>query len=253
MAANSEQYWDSAESVQIYAAAPFLFHGEQLAFAEIAEHIRGRAVLDLACGGGRTTYFLKEMGAQVIGVDLARNLIEAARRQYPTIDFRVGNAAALEFSDESFDVVLISFNSLDCLYPKALRLEALQEVRRVLRPGGYLIFSHHNSAALLFGYYRFLRPSKVAYRLRRIVSGEAFRADAYLPEMTIPGMKMYYAWPKRVIADVAAAGFDSCAVFPNAPHLAKLQTLLHSDALTRLLDPWPYHLFQKRKSAAATL
>ncbi len=246
--ANVEEFWDSPESIAIYGGAPFLFGGERLAFGVLAEQIRGHDVLDLACGAGRTSHFLQQMGARVIGVDVARNLIEAARRRFPGIDFRVGDATALEFADGSFDVALVSFNSLDCLYPKAARLAALREIWRVLRPGGHLVFSHHNSAALLFGYYRFLQPAKIAYRLRHILSGAAFRAESYLPEFTIPDMKTYYAWPSRVIADVRAVGFESCAVFANAAHLAKLQRLLRTDALTRLLEPWPYHLFQKRNS-----
>lgn len=245
MPSNFEQYWDSAESVSLYGAAPFLFQGEQLAFAAIAGDISGHSVLDLACGAGRTTHFLHRMGARVIGVDIAANLIEAARRQFPGIDFRVGDATALSFPDESFDVVLVSFNSFDCLYPKEMRLQSLREVWRVLRPNGRLVFSHHNSAALFFGWYRFLRPAKLAYRLRHILNGDAFRRECYLPEFNVPGMKTYFAWPRQVVADLGKAGFEPVAVFPNDPLLGKLQKRLHTDQLTRLAEPWPYHVCQK--------
>src|SRR5437879_4706603 len=118
MSSNSEHYWDSDQSLSLYDAPPFLFRGEQLAFAAIAGNITGHSVLDLACGAGRTTHYLHQMGANVIGVDIAANLLEAARRRFPDIDFRLGDATALSFPDESFDVVLVSFNSFDCLYPK---------------------------------------------------------------------------------------------------------------------------------------
>jgi SAM-dependent methyltransferase len=247
MPSNSEHYWDSDESLSLYDAAPFLFQGEQLAFAAIAGNITGHSVLDLACGAGRTTHYLHQMGARVIGVDIAANLLEAARRRFPEIDFRLGDATALSFPDESFDVVLVSFNSFDCLYPKERRLKSLREVWRVLRPNGQLVFSHHNSAALFFGWYRFLRPAKLAYRLRHILNGDAFRPECYLPEFNVPGMKTYFARPRQVTADLGRAGFERLAVFPNDPLLGKLQKVLHMDTLTRLAEPWPYYVCQKEK------
>jgi SAM-dependent methyltransferase len=185
------------------------------------------------------------MGAQVIGVDMAANLVEAARRRFPEIDFRVGDATALDFPDGSFNVVLVSFNSFDCLYPKEMRLQSLREVWRVLRPQGWLVFSHHSSAALLFGWYRFLRPAKLAYRLRHILNGAAFHPECYLPEFNVPGMKTYFAWPGQVSDDPRKSGFEPVAVFPNDPLLGKLQKALHTDTLTRLAEPWPYHVCRK--------
>lgn len=129
---NYQPYWDSPDSVAEYSRAPFLLRGERLALgSEFAAGLKGKRVLDLACGAGRTTYFLHNMGASVVGVDLAANLIEAARARYPGIEFRVGDMAELDFEDQSFNFVLISFNSLDCLYPKQTRLRALRQVCRV--------------------------------------------------------------------------------------------------------------------------
>jgi len=244
--ANLEEFWDSPQSVARYAAAPFLFKGEELALpASRSKGLRGAHVLDLACGAGRTTCFLYQMGAHVVGVDISQNLIAAARKNFPGIDFRVGDATALEFDDDSFDLVLVSFNSLDCLYPKQARLQCLKEIRRVLRPQGALVFSHHNLAALIFGWYRSMRPSKLAYRLRHILSGEAFRAECFLPEMEIPGMSTYYAWPHHVIEDLRSVGFETLHTFPNDPVLDYAQRRFHVEWLTRLADPWPYYVCRR--------
>ncbi len=249
MASNFENFWDSEGAVKDYAVKPFLWRGERLAFEAIATEISGHAVLDLACGAGRTTYFLHRMGARVIGVDIAANMIAAARRHFPAIDFRTGDATALEFPDASFDVVLVSFNGLDYLFPKEARLKGLREVWRVLRPNGYLLFSHHNSASLLFGWYKAWRPRMLLYRLGNILKGKAFESECYLPERearhTAPDLKAYYAWPRKVLEDAAAIGFEPIAVFPSDPVLSMLQNVVRVDALTRLADPWPYHLCRR--------
>jgi SAM-dependent methyltransferase len=242
---NYEQYWDSPESVAEYAAAPFLIRGERLALAAVAGGLAGRQVLDLACGGGRTTYFLHKMGARVIGVDIAENLIIAARKDFPEIDFRVGDAESLQFEADSFDMVLFSFNSLDCLFPKEKRMNSLREIHRVLRPGGSFVFSHHNFGAFFCGWYKFMRPRKLRYRLTHILNGNAFKPESYLPELGLPQMNMYFAWPKQVIADLARMGFEVVHIFPNDPVLWLLQRALHTDRLTRLADPFPYYVCRK--------
>jgi SAM-dependent methyltransferase len=248
---NHEAYWDSPESIAEYSAAPFLLRGERLALAACFEGgFAGRPVLDLACGAGRTTYFLQQMGAEVIAVDIAENLIRAARRNFPGIDFRVGDAEFLEFADNSFDAVLFSYNSLDCLYPKEKRLNSLREVWRVLRPNGSFVFSHHNLGALFCGWYRFLRPAKLHYRLTHILNGNAFRPECYLPELGLPEMNMYFAWPRQVIADLMHSGFVTLHIFPNDAILWFLQRSLGTNRLTRLAEPWPYYVC--RKLAAST-
>ena len=109
--------------------------------------LKGR-VLDLGCGTGRTTAPLKENGYDVIGIDLSATMIEFARSKYPGVDFRVMNACALEFEDESFDHVLFSFNGIDNIIPFAKRLACLGEINRVLKKGGCFIFSSHNALCI---------------------------------------------------------------------------------------------------------
>ncbi|MBE0512811.1 class I SAM-dependent methyltransferase [Candidatus Bathyarchaeota archaeon] len=104
--------------------------------------VRGRIVLDLACGEGYNTRILARKGAKVTGVDFSEKLIELARRQEAKeklgIQYRVLNAADLKkFSSNHFHLVTC-FMSLQDIedYEKAI-----SEVTRVLRNRGRFVFS----------------------------------------------------------------------------------------------------------------
>jgi len=93
-------------------------------------------VLDVACGTGETACFLAERyGARVTGLDRSRQLLTRARGKAADrgleIDFREGDATALPFTDEAFDVVITECTL--CLLDKA---GTLAEMVRVVRRGG---------------------------------------------------------------------------------------------------------------------
>lgn len=105
----------------------------------------GARVLDLGCGVGRTTRPLAERGFDVVGVDLSEEMVAAARRLTPEIEFRVDDATDLDAGDDTFDYALFSHNGLDYVHPEPKRLQALREIRRVLKPDGIFVFSTHNA------------------------------------------------------------------------------------------------------------
>src|SRR3954454_18992837 len=71
----------------------------------------GRRTLDLGCGEGRLSRDLKAIGHDVVGVDVASAMLEAAREADPSIETHLADAAALPFHDGSFDCV-VAFMSL---------------------------------------------------------------------------------------------------------------------------------------------
>jgi SAM-dependent methyltransferase len=98
-------------------------------------------ICDLGCGPGEVAYYLQSRGVETVGVDLSPNMVAEARRRCPGLPFVVGNFLALEFS-EAFFGGIAAFYSLIHL-PRGRVGEALEECRRVLKPGGFLLIGCH--------------------------------------------------------------------------------------------------------------
>src|ERR1035437_6175539 len=94
-------------------------------------------LLDVATGPGFVAAAAQERGARVVGVDFSATAVEVARRHYPAIDFREGDAEALAFADESFDAVAMNYGVPHFGRPEL----AFAEARRVLVAGGRFAFS----------------------------------------------------------------------------------------------------------------
>ena len=101
--------------------------------AYLAEYfVPGASVLDVGCGPGTITADIAARGATVVGIDAAADVVAKAREL--GVDARVGDAYALDFADDTFDVV----HSHQTLQHLARPVDALREMRRVLKPGGVL-------------------------------------------------------------------------------------------------------------------
>ncbi|MBC7999046.1 MAG: class I SAM-dependent methyltransferase [Leptolyngbya sp.] len=92
----------------------------------------GTNLLDIATGPGYVADAAKRQGADVTAVDFSAEMIERAKKLYTGIDFQVGDAEALAFADQTFDIITMNFGLLHLENPE----KALKEAFRVLKPGG---------------------------------------------------------------------------------------------------------------------
>jgi demethylmenaquinone methyltransferase/2-methoxy-6-polyprenyl-1,4-benzoquinol methylase len=103
--------------------------------ADLARVGPGSRALDVATGTGDLAIALAARAADVVAVDFAEKMLEIARRKAPGLEFRSGNALALEFADDSFDAATVgfgarNFDDLD---------RGLAEMARVVKPGGRVV------------------------------------------------------------------------------------------------------------------
>jgi SAM-dependent methyltransferase len=101
---------------------------------------RPRAVLDLACGGGRHTEALRNRGYRTLGVDLSLTLL-ALRPALPRVR---GDMRGLPFTDASFDWVLNFFTSFGYFESERENFRVLEEIVRILAPGGRFMIDFFN-------------------------------------------------------------------------------------------------------------
>jgi len=147
MTYNSEVVWGSR--ADNYARMNGLWKPEELLVKKYFTR-RDVTVLDIGCGGGRTLIPLAKMGfKKVIGLDISKEMLDRTkkklrREKLENVKLVKSDAAELPFKEDSIDYIFNGFNSLDCVYPSKRREKALDEVARVMKPGGIIIHSFHN-------------------------------------------------------------------------------------------------------------
>jgi SAM-dependent methyltransferase len=102
----------------------------------------GQRVLDVACGTGNTAIPAARTGANVIGVDIATNLLDQARQRAAeenlSAKFQEGDAEELPFKAGEFDVVISMFGAMFAPRPELV----VKELLRVCKPGGLIAMAN---------------------------------------------------------------------------------------------------------------
>jgi ubiquinone/menaquinone biosynthesis C-methylase UbiE len=185
-------------------------------------------VLDVGCGTGFLTLMLAELGHEVTGIDLSPQMIDRARRKAEQaslqIDFRIGNAVAIDCADETYELVVA--RHLIWTLPDPQR--GVAEWLRVLRPGGRLILIEGKWAdneALALSY---ARP--------------AARLIARLMDAVAAGLPRSGAGLARSLLDKRYPGVEVQLPFSGGPTANRLASFLEANhvqdvVVEPLMDP----------------
>lgn len=180
----------------------------------------GARALDLACGTGDIAFELARRGARTVGLDITLRMLQIAaskRDRGATLAFTAGDMASLPFGDGEFDVVTSGYGirNVPLIEP------ALQEIRRVLRPGGLFLaldFNRPDNPLIrgIYLSYLTLVGSILGFILHR--DPETYR---YIPESI-----RRYPGAARICDLARALGFRKCEWVPilgglMAIHIAK--------------------------------
>jgi len=103
----------------------------------------GDRVLDVGCGNGRAYQLFAGMAIEYEGIDVSEELVRRARSLWrdQLVNFRTGSVLALPYEDGDFDA-LMAVAVLHHVPSERYRLQALREMHRVLKPGGWLLMTN---------------------------------------------------------------------------------------------------------------
>ncbi|HUK99360.1 MAG TPA: methyltransferase domain-containing protein [Nitrospirota bacterium] len=124
-----------------------------------------RCIIDVGCGTGRLLRAASQRwpGAQLFGVDPAEQMVSEAKKLNSSATFQLASAESLPFPGQTADIVLSSLS----FHHWANQTKGLQEIARVLRPGGLFCLADHTVLlAKLFG-----RKVKSRGQIRALIAG----------------------------------------------------------------------------------
>lgn len=231
----SGQVTGSAAEVYDAFFVPALFDEWTGPVSEAAGLRPGDQVLDVACGTGaltRKAWARVQPGGSLTGLDINDGMLAVARRQAPEIEWHQGPAESLPYGDGIYDAVLCQFG----LMFFADRVAALEEMWRVLRPGGRLCVAVWDRLDNTPGY------AAVTALLQRLFSdtvADGMRApfalgdsDLLLPLFSAAG-----------IADAGLRTMNGTARFPS------IDSWIHTDikgwTLADMIDDAQYETLQQ--------
>lgn len=122
------------------AAGKYIHERQESIVLDQLGDVEGKTVLEIAAGTGRFTRALADEGANVIVIDIAREMLNQNRRKTPEADFIHGTASELPFETESIDSC-VTVNALNHIPG---HWDVIEDVKRVLKPGGVFLANYPN-------------------------------------------------------------------------------------------------------------
>jgi SAM-dependent methyltransferase len=98
-------------------------------------------ICDMGCGPGQIARYLHRKGVDTLGVDLSPRMVDEAKRLNPDVHFHQGNMLSLPDADNSWGGIAAFYCIIHI--PREQIVDALREIKRVLKPGGVLLVTFH--------------------------------------------------------------------------------------------------------------
>lgn len=106
--------------------------------AIIGEHVRGAKALDFGCGAGRSTRFLRELGFDVVGVDISEHMLAQARARDPEGKYFLVPDGNLNGLDAEYDLILSAF-TFDNIPAMEKKVAILKSLQHLLKTSGRIV------------------------------------------------------------------------------------------------------------------
>ncbi len=170
----------------------------------------GDNLADLGCGNGRFYDYLRNLRkVNYSGVDSSKTLIKKARGKFSPVKFINGDLLDLPLEKESQDVAL-AIASLHHLPSKDLRLQAVNEMWRILKPGGILMISVWNLYQPRYN--KFVRRGKLRHFF---TLGLYDKGDIFIPWDKSGIKRYYYAFRPEELSDLLKQKFSIREQYQN--------------------------------------
>lgn len=226
----NRRLYSHPEVVEVYADSfrkQGLLPPEEFILDLLAEELAGCVLLDLGVGGGRTTARLAPLAGRYVGVDYSPEMIRRCRAHHPGLELHCCDAGDMAmFREGEFDAVFFPLNGIDHADLEG-RLRMLGEIRRVLRPGGWFVFSTHHldgprwRPSLWPGGVSLVRHVRRIFnylrnkRLERHGHGWAMRVD----QAHDFGLLMYHCTRRHQLDQLDQLGFRDTRIVSRKPEI----------------------------------
>lgn len=167
-------------------------------------------ILDLGCGAGRTAIGLYRLGYNnILGLDLSEGMIQQAEKSIQKkkfkIPFIVGDVIDLPFDDSVFTGAIFSFNGLMHISGMKNRIRALREIKRVLQPKAYFIFTTHDRDNP--AYFRFWQEEERRWRFDLRENRVYEFGDRIIEGRIEPHVYLHFPDRKEIVLSLRESGF----------------------------------------------
>ncbi|WP_144143190.1 class I SAM-dependent methyltransferase [Paraburkholderia sp. BCC1884] len=260
--------WNSADAARVFTLdKTYSDLGEQAAFEWLAPRCAGEPLLDIGVGTGRTIPLMTAISNDYTGIDYTQKLLDMAKTRHPQRDLRHMDARDMStLQSGHYGLAEFSWNGIDCV-DYSDRTKILEEMYRVVRPGGYLLFSSHNRGGP--GYQENIwqllphfsvNPLKLGWRTLRSMRRFQLGTLNY-----VRNMKLNRDYGGYAVKTAAAHNFGIVIVYTTLPEQRRqlAQVGLHCDAVfgstegNRIdddvdeSDTWWFHFIAHKPFAAS--